>query len=211
MHNLSACYRLFLRILAFDSNLCALIGKNQHEAALRACDVVAVCPLTEQAFTSACKDAPVDLLSLDLHSSSRLPFPLRPPMVRSALDRGLFLELHYSPALRDPSCRRHFLSQALQVVRACRGRQRLVWSSGAREAMDMRAPYDAMNLGSVVGLSHAAVKQAMLDHPRLVLLHAHQRQRVYRSVIEEDPEGTLHVVGEEKTKKKRSHEQMLEQ
>jgi len=71
--------------------------------------------------------------------------------------------------IKDASCRRNFVSNAMSLLRACKLSNAFM-SSGASLAFDMRGPYDAMNLGclfavhpsaarAVVGLNPAAQPQ----------------------------------------------------
>ncbi len=71
----------------------------------------------------------MDIIALELWQ--RLPFKLKPALVKAALARGVFFEICYAPALREPSARRNLFANAQALVRATRGRNIIV-SSGAR-------------------------------------------------------------------------------
>ncbi|MEW5297837.1 MAG: hypothetical protein WDW36_001018 [Sanguina aurantia] len=100
-------------------------------------DIIAIQPKTERVLQQACNSLDVDIISLEL--SQRLPFKLRLQTVAAALARGLYFEICYSSALRDPVARRHLFSNAQALVRATRG-QSILLSSGARNAFELRAP-----------------------------------------------------------------------
>ncbi len=71
----------------------------------------------------------MDIIALELHQ--RLPFKLKPALLKPALVRGVHFEVCYAPALREPSARRHLFANAQALVRATRGRN-IILSSGAR-------------------------------------------------------------------------------
>lgn len=54
-------------------------------------DVLAVQPRTSEAFAAACTSMEVDVVSLDL--AHRLPYRLRPALIKAALTRGVFFEV----------------------------------------------------------------------------------------------------------------------
>ena len=88
--------------------------------------------------------------------SQRLPFKLRPQHLQAAVQRGVHLEVLYAAALRDPMSRRHLFSNAQALTRLLRGRG-IVLSSGARVAMELRGPYDVINIGTTFGLTQQQV------------------------------------------------------
>ena len=111
-----------------------------------------MCPTTEQAFLTACESLDVDIISLDL--STRLAFSIKPKQVKLAISRGIHFEISYAPAIRgsivfidfsDSSCRRNIISGAQSLIRATKGKNTFV-SSAARTALELRGPYDIMNL-----------------------------------------------------------------
>lgn len=139
----------------------------------------------------ACTSLHVDLIALDL--GRRLPFRLRPASLQAAVKRGLHFELCYASALRDEASRRNFFANATGVefcfpfahcthwrlqtdacthaaalCRATRGRG-VILSSGARSAFELRGPYDAMNLGALLGLTEQQAKVCLRCFVAVVL------------------------------------------
>ncbi|RKO84025.1 RNase P subunit p30, partial [Blyttiomyces helicus] len=112
-------------------------------AILSTYDLLAVQPTTEKLFQAACKTYEVDIISLDM--GSRLPFYLKQPMVNLAISRGLYFEICYGPAIRDQSTRRHLISNAAALIRVTKGKNVII-SSEALKAMEVRGPYDVINL-----------------------------------------------------------------
>lgn len=88
------------------------------------------------------------------------------------MERGVFFEVRYAQALRgngarqtvalskcrwhtnvsppdhhlDPTARRNFIANLTNLVRVTRGGKQLVVSSGANSPLDVRGPFDVMNL-----------------------------------------------------------------
>ncbi|KAK9840602.1 hypothetical protein WJX81_003932 [Elliptochloris bilobata] len=112
-------------------------------------DIVAVQPMSERVLQQACTALDVDVITFDL--ARRLPYRLRPAALAAAVKRGVALELCYAPALRDEASRRTLFSNAAALVRATRGHG-IILSSGARAAFELRGPYDAVNLATLLGL-----------------------------------------------------------
>lgn len=121
--------------------------------ALQQYDILAVCPTSEAAFQHACitlselKPFSIDIISLDLAASPRLPFHLKRSTVGAALANGVVFEISYGAALdgSDGSARRNLISGSREVLRVTNG-QGVIFSSGAKEALGLRGPYDVMNL-----------------------------------------------------------------
>lgn len=91
----------------------------------------------------ACKTLDVDIISLDM--SQRLPFFPKHGTVGAAIERGITFEITYGTCLRNKDARKFFLHNATNLVRVTRGKN-LIISSAALKAMDIRNPYDVINL-----------------------------------------------------------------
>jgi ribonuclease P/MRP protein subunit RPP1 len=70
---------------------------NASSDVLTPFDVVAVRPLTEKAFQTACATLEMDVITLDM--STRLPFYLKHTTLHLAMSRGIFFEITYASAL----------------------------------------------------------------------------------------------------------------
>ncbi|KAJ2173960.1 RNA-binding RNA processing protein rpp1, partial [Coemansia sp. RSA 532] len=92
----------------------------------------------------------VDIVALDM--GQRWNFVAKQKVVTQALALGVSLEIMYQPALAGEKTRQQWVSNAAAVVRATRGRS-VIWTSAARRALDLRAPYDIANLGEVLQLN----------------------------------------------------------
>ena len=148
--------------------------------AVQSFDILAVQPATEKLFQQACTTLEIDIISLDL--THRLPFLLKFPTVNAAIERGVHFEIIYSPALRDPTCRKNLISTALDLVVFTKGKN-IVISSGAENEMDFRGPYDIINLGLLFNLTEEQSKAAVTKNCRAVLFHSEARRGTERSVI----------------------------
>lgn len=182
-------------------------------------DVVAVRPTTEQNFTAACLGTGVSsggveaasplLISLDL--AQRLPFHFRPRPCMAAVKRGARFEVCYARCLPggsdnnshpnpppDQRARAAFLGNVAELVRATRGRG-IVLTSGARDALGLRAPADVVNLLAVWGLGPERGAEGLAGLPRALLANERIRRTGFRGVVD-----VLHVAdrGRDEEKKK---------
>ena len=173
-------------------------------------DVVAVRPTTEQNFTAACLGTGVSsggveaasplLISLDL--AQRLPFHFRPRPCMAAVKRGARFEVCYARCLPgggssdnntnpnpppDQRARAAFLGNVAELVRATRGRG-IVLTSGARDALGLRAPADVVNLLAVWGLGPERGAEGLAGLPRSLLANERIRRTGFRGVVD-----VLHV------------------
>jgi hypothetical protein len=143
-------------------------------------DLLAVTPTSEKLFQYACEKLDIDIIALDL--SHRLPFYIKAPQVGMALARGIAFEIAYSGALADQTARRYFFSNALALIRVTRGKN-IVLTSGARDAFELRGPYDVMNLSSLFGLTLEQARSALSRRPDALLLHARTRSSTMKGVF----------------------------
>lgn len=167
-------------------------------------DLLSVMPLTDAAFQHACitlselKPFSVDIITLDLAASPRLPFHLKRSTVGAALANGVVFEITYGDALdpsreaRDvPTARRNLFSNARDLLRVTNGKG-VIFSSGALAAMSLRAPYDVMNLcvsttkltsrATLMGMTATSAKDTLSATCRSLMIRA----RAYGSTDSRD-------------------------
>ena len=145
-------------------------------------DVLAVRPLTERAFQSACLTLDVPLISLDL--AQHFPFHFRPKPCMAAVARGVRFEICYAQALAaDHRGRANFIANATGLVRATRGRG-FVLSSEAAGALALRAPADVVNLLSVWGLGSEKGMDGLGSIPRSVVVNEGIKRNGFRGVVD---------------------------
>ncbi|KAJ2792169.1 RNA-binding RNA processing protein rpp1 [Coemansia linderi] len=145
-------------------------------------DVVAVRPTTDKLLSAASSGAwdAVDIISLDM--GGRWGYFVKHKTAGQVLAMGLALEISYQPALADSATRQQWVSNAASIVRVTRGRG-LIWTSGARQAFDLRSPYDISALGEVLQLNSDLSKRALSSGSRTALVHALTRTSTLRAVI----------------------------
>lgn len=110
--------------------------------------------------------------------TEKLPFYFKRPPINVAIDRGVAFELVYSPAIKDSTMRRYTISNALNLMQICKGKNVIV-SSAAERPLEIRGPYDVANLGLLFGLSESDAKAAVSTNCRAVLLHGETRKTAF--------------------------------
>ncbi|XP_045883994.1 ribonuclease P protein subunit p30 isoform X3 [Meles meles] len=124
----------------------------------------------------ACTHLDVDLVCITV--TEKLPFYFKRPPVNVAIDRGVGFELIYSPAIKDSTMRRYTISNALNLMQVCKGKN-VILSSAAERPLEIRGPYDVANLGLLFGLSESDAKAAVSTNCRAVLLHGETRKTAF--------------------------------
>lgn len=148
--------------------------------AVQSYDIVSVQPMNEKLFQQVSQTVETDIISFDM--TSRLPFHIKLPQVNLAIERGISFEITYSPAIRDETLRKNVISNGLDLVRVCKGKH-VVVTSGAEYVMELRGPYDIINLGLLFGLKQDQSKAAVCKNVRSAIYHAEARNRTAKGVI----------------------------
>ncbi|RIB09478.1 RNase P subunit p30-domain-containing protein [Gigaspora rosea] len=159
-------------------------GLTPTNNALSTYDILAVRPTNEKTFQNACNTLEIDIISLEM--GSRLTFYLKHSIVGLAIERGIFFEISYAPAIRDSTSRRHLISNAQNLVRVSRGKN-IIITSEAQRAMELRGPYDIVNLGTIMGMNQAIAKECITTNCRSVVIHAATRRNTHKAVVSFDP------------------------
>ncbi|KAG8552348.1 hypothetical protein GDO81_004483 [Engystomops pustulosus] len=139
-------------------------------------NIVAVYPRTEKLFQAACTNIDADLICINV--TEKYPFFFRRPPINAAIERGIFFELIYTPAIRDSTMRRYTISNSIALMEVCKGKNIIV-SSGAEAPLDLRGPYDVATLGLLFGLSETSAKDAVSTRSRAVILHGEARKTAF--------------------------------
>ncbi|KAL5204605.1 hypothetical protein ABZP36_009476 [Zizania latifolia] len=187
-HRRSHPFQQYTRLtLSLDSAAaCASALAPSAARLLRTYDIVAARPLTQAAFDHLCQAAfdHLDIISIDF--SHKLPFRLKLPMLKLALQRGLYLEITYSPLIADPTSRRQLIAQAKLLVDWAKGKN-LIISSAAHTAAEIRGPYDVANLCAyLLGLSTHRAKAAISVNCRSLISKALRKKHFYKETIRID-------------------------
>ncbi|KAL8187109.1 UNVERIFIED_CONTAM: Ribonuclease P protein subunit p30 [Gekko kuhli] len=121
------------------SRLTLVVSDPSHCNILRATstnikfyDIFAVFPKNGKLFHVACTTLDVDLVCISV--TEKLPFYIKRPSVNVAIDRGIYFELVYVPAIKDSTMRRYTISNALSLMQICRGKN-IVLSSAAEKGV----------------------------------------------------------------------------
>ncbi|KAI5458065.1 RNase P subunit p30-domain-containing protein [Mariannaea sp. PMI_226] len=145
-------------------------------------DLLAIRPLTEKAFQTACLTLDMPIISLDF--SQHFPFFFRPKPCMAAVARGVRFEVCYGQALTaDQRGRATFIGNVTNLVRATRGRG-IILSSEAKEALSLRAPADVVNLLNVWGLPSEQGVLGFGAIPRSVVVNEGIKRSGFRGVID---------------------------
>lgn len=99
-----------------------------------------------------------------------------------AIQRNMFFEIQYAPAIVDRSKRRCIIRKAHGYYSMGKS-ENIIISSGATNAFHLRGPYDVANLGLIFGLSEEQSKNSLRNNCRSVLLRASGRKNGCAIVI----------------------------
>ncbi|XP_005876013.1 PREDICTED: ribonuclease P protein subunit p30 [Myotis brandtii] len=167
-----------LTIIVSDPSHCNVLRATSSR--VRLYDIVAVFPKTEKLFHVACTHLDVDLVCITV--TEKLPFYFKRPPINVSIEQGLLntlsFELVYSPAIKDSTMRRYTISNALNLVQVCKGKNVII-SSAAERPLEIRGPYDVANLGLLFGLSESDAKAAVSTNCRAALLHGETRKTAF--------------------------------
>ncbi|NXK53957.1 RPP30 protein, partial [Chauna torquata] len=159
-----------LTLVVSDPSHCNLLRSTSTN--IRLYDIIAVFPKTEKLFHIACTTLDVDLVCINV--TEKLPFYFRRPPVNMAIDRGIYFELLYTPAIKDSTMRRYTISNAISLMQICKGK--VGESKLINSPLELRGPYDVANLGLLFGLSESEAKAAVSTNCRATILHGETRK-----------------------------------
>lgn len=159
------------------------------QAILSTYDIVVIQPEDGAALKAALACPWCDCIRLDLSgatgsgtgggsgggSGGKPPLSLTPADVAAAAAAGIMFEVDYSSAISDASMRRYFIRSLGQLLRLTRGGRGVLLTSGAKEALEMRAPLDAAAVAYVAGMKQPAALHAMSTAAAAVLKRAEAR------------------------------------
>lgn len=152
------------------------------QSLMNAYDLLAIRPVTEQAFQNACLTMDIPIISLDL--TQHFPFHFRPKPCMAAVNRGVRFEVCYAQALgADPRGRSNFISNFTSLCRATRGRG-IILSSEAKGPLGLRGPADAVNLLSVWGLANEKGMEGLRAVPRSIVVNEGVKRNGFRGIVD---------------------------
>ncbi|KAK1394583.1 polymerase/histidinol phosphatase-like [Heracleum sosnowskyi] len=107
-------FRQYTRLTVVVDSAGQAAPLNSGNPILKTYDIVAVRPVNQLAFEQACRTCEVDLIAIDF--SEKLPFRLKQPLVKAAVERGVCFEITYSSLIMDAQARRQMISSAKLLV-----------------------------------------------------------------------------------------------
>ncbi|KAK3908992.1 Ribonuclease P protein subunit p30 [Frankliniella fusca] len=137
-------------------------------------DIVAVIPTSKAALQHTCNALDVDIISVDI--SNKMSVRWNRKLYNMAVDKGMWFELPYALAVLDSSARRNLI-EAGHLYHAFGKSKNILLSSGAENPMQIRGPYDVINMSLLLGLSEEQAKSALTNAGKSVLLRAESRRR----------------------------------
>ncbi|XP_019177621.1 PREDICTED: uncharacterized protein LOC109172840 isoform X2 [Ipomoea nil] len=176
----SAPFRQYTRLTVMVDSPAQASVLNFGNPVLKSYDIVAVKPLNQNAFDHACRTSEVDIITIDF--SEKLLFRLKQPMVKAAIQRGVYFEITYSSLLIDAQARRQMISNAKLLVDWSRGKN-IILTSDAPSVTEFRGPYDVVNLVSLLGLSLEHAKAALSKNCRTLIENALRKKCYYKETI----------------------------
>ncbi|MCL7044216.1 hypothetical protein MKW94_014466 [Papaver nudicaule] len=177
---LNTPFRQYTRLTVIVENIVQAGVLNSGNPVLKTYDLVAVKPLNQTVFDHVCKVSEVDLIAIDF--SERLPFRLKLPMVKAAIERGIYFEITYSHLISDIQARRQMVTNAKLLVDWTRGKN-IIFTSGASSVNELRGPYDVANLSSLLGLSMERAKAATSKNCRALIARAIRKKQFYKEAV----------------------------
>ncbi|NWZ22238.1 RPP30 protein, partial [Asarcornis scutulata] len=165
-----------LTLVVSDPSHCNLLRSTSSN--IRLYDIIAVFPKTEKLFHIACTTLDVDLVCINV--TEKLPFYFRRPPVNMAIDRGIYFELLYTPAIKDSTMRRYTISNAISLMQICKGKSIQICHT-ARLPCSFCSSLCILILnkggrGLLFGLSESEAKAAVSTNCRATILHGETRK-----------------------------------
>ncbi|XP_050670193.1 ribonuclease P protein subunit p30 [Leptidea sinapis] len=147
-----------------DSSITVKLNKSEN---LKKYDILAVIPKTLQAFHYACGTLDADIITFE--PESKIPFKVSRKLYRLAVERGVYFELMYSPAIKDTTSRKNIISTA-HNYHAVGKSKNIIITSWAENHLQVRGVHDVVNLGFIFGLNSNSGLEAIRNNPRKLIL-----------------------------------------
>lgn len=142
-------------------------------------DIVAVRPTNERLFQQVV-GFDIDMISLEM--DRRCGVPVKRGQVHVMREKGMVFEISYAGMLRSNEARKWTVSNALMIWRATGGKDVII-SSGSRKEMELRGPYDAMNLAIVLGLNMDQARKAVIDTAVHCVKRGETRKSTFKGIV----------------------------
>ncbi|KRY91412.1 Ribonuclease P protein subunit p30 [Trichinella pseudospiralis] len=130
-------------------------------------DIIAVCPLNETTFDVAASDPRVHLITTDVTVDNFSIFEGN--RLNEAVRNGKYIEISYMPAIMDTSIRKEVFTCGRKIFRTV-GEKGIILTSRATRPMEMRAPYDVINISHLFGMKTNESRATLTVNPQQLLL-----------------------------------------
>lgn len=171
---MDSCKLNILQRVTIEFSDSGIAHKMNQSDNLKKYDIIAVVPKTLQAFQYACGTMDIDVISFE--PEGRIPFKVNRKLYRQAVERSIFFELMYSPAIRDSTARRNIISNS-HIYHAVGKSKNIIITSGAESHIHARTVQDVINLAFIFGLNSNESLQVVRNNARRLILKADGRKR----------------------------------
>lgn len=110
---------------------------------LKKYDLLALIPKSPDAMQYACETFDTDIISFDPTESKLVKFSRK--LYNLAVDRNIHFEIMYAPAIYDQTNRKNIINRS-HIYHAVGKSKNIIISSGAINSIQLRGPYDIINL-----------------------------------------------------------------
>lgn len=167
--NLNILQRVTIELSDQSSSYKLALSEN-----IKKYDIIAVIPKTLQAFQFVCNTMDCDIIAFE--PETRLPYKISRKLYRLAIEKGMFFELMYAPAIKDSTSRKNIISTA-HTYHAVGKSKNIIVTSGAENDFHIRDVHDVINLGFIFGLNSNHSLEVIRNNARRLILKAEGRQR----------------------------------
>lgn len=167
--NLNILQRVTIELSDQSSSYKLALSEN-----IKKYDIIAVIPKTLQAFQFVCNTLDFDIIAFE--PETRIPYKISRKLYRLAIEKGMFFELMYAPAIKDSTSRKNIISTA-HIYHAVGKSKNIIVTSGAENDFHIRDVHDVINLGFIFGLNSNHSLEVIRNNARRLILKAEGRRR----------------------------------
>ena len=163
-----------------DNNFLPIFYRSETAASY---DLIGVAPESAHALQAVLKSGfRADVVAFNPDTVRKVRWTRK--LYTECVEKHMFFELSYAPAVRDSALRRDVISQGHSFHAVGKARS-VILTSGAARAMELRGPHDVANLGFLLGLSEQQGKAAVGEMARRAVNAAAGRKLgPYRAKVE---------------------------
>ncbi|KAJ5078880.1 ribonuclease p subunit p30 [Anaeramoeba ignava] len=154
---------------------------NRSSQILETFDIVAIEPKTKVFFDKCCEISYIDIITFDLNE--KIDFQLSYKQIKQAIRNGIFFEIRYSSLLGETQIRRKAMNNILNIIKYTKGKN-IIFSSGTSSLMELRGPYDIMNLGTLFDLPFEKGKLSISKNCESAISHGYLR-KTFNGIVEQ--------------------------